>query len=655
MIWSVAIASKLFLFSRVNKGIEPVLRYKDSAGIDTVTVEISARRVDLATLGRSVLTIKNSDNGMSLASALQREGVYLKSYGVSGSATISRRGADPTQTQVLWNNLPICNPMLGMGDFTLLMPVGMSVKLVEGGNATLLGSGSVGGSIAMNNDLLVGSQRNFNQGFVSLNAGSFGEYGISAAVVSPSAKRLHYLESVQAGKSSAGKWSASATVAYNHQENNFKFQDPGLMIIDRLMTGSSLTRKLARTSIQYRGNKTQWVWHSEVAEVNRGLGLMLNSYTPLGTQFDRAIRTVLEANSQLNHRWKSTHRVGWIRDFMEYTDGNTVGGGTPQRSIANTTHVQSEWYYKPNANTLLLMGGDFQAQQADISHYVQPVNRILPAIFVAWYKAGERNFMSIPWHWQRVATARYEAKERIPTASISWVVKPSASVASVKFNVHSTFRRPTLNDLYWFVPGGNRLTLTYEQGAGTELAWQRRWTKYGSLEWLVYGRYLDKPIVWVPAGAFWMPTNLQGGGTYYGGQSKTKAYIWVHPTYGTWIWVNQWERNISWVKQAINSHAYHQIFIPNLSGKTTMVWQKKNLAAEIGYAYTGKRYIQTDNKKYLPGFGLVQAEVSYQKAWKTNVLVLRLEGDNLLNITYQTVPNRPMPGASVRVVSSLRF
>jgi outer membrane cobalamin receptor len=77
--------------------------------------------------------------------------------------------------------------------------------------------------------------------------------------------------------------------------------------------------------------------------------------------------------------------------------------------------------------------------------------------------------------------------------------------------------------------------------------------------------------------------------------------------------------------------------------------------AELAYAYTGKRFIQTDNKEYLPGFGLVQAEINYQKTIRNKVVLFRLEGDNLLNIQYQTVPNRPMPGASVRFTTTFRF
>gem|GEM_PF-374776 len=653
MIWTVAIVSKLLILSGTGKGIEPVLRFKDSAGIDTVTVEIGARRVDLATLGRSVLSVKNTENSSSLANLLQREGVYLKSYGVSGSATISRRGADPTQTQILWNNLPICNPMLGMGDFTILMPVGMSVKLVEGGNATLLGSGSVGGSIALTSEMLSASQRSFNRGFVSIQSGSFGEYGITATAISPSTNRLNRMEKFNAQGSS--RLSAAATVSYNRSENSFHFNDEGLSIINRVMNGSQVSRTLARTSIQYRGVKSQWVWHNEIAEVKRGLGVLLGSLTKLGTQYDQAFRTVIESNTQLNSKWKITHRLGWIRDYLEYNDGTNSGNpGSMQISIAQTLHLQSEWYYKANSQSLVLLGGDLQSQHADISSYESAVTRTLPAVFVAWHKVGDFQLSSVPWSWQRVITARYELKEKIPTASLSWVIKPTAAVAQVKFNVHTTFRRPTLNDLYWFIPI-TRPNLTFEQGLGTELAWQRKWTKHGSLEWLVYGRYLDKPIVWTPAGAFWMPVNLQGGGLYYGGQSKTKAYIWVHPTYGTWIWANQWERSISWVKSTSNAMAYHQIFIPNLSGKTTMIWQKKQWGAELGYAYTGKRFIQTDNKKYLPGFGLLQAEVNCQKSVRSMVFVFRLEGDNLLNVVYQTVPNRPMPGSSVRFTTTIRF
>jgi hypothetical protein len=427
------------------------------------------------------------------------------------------------------------------------------------------------------------------------------------------------------------------------------------MIEKRTMTGAQVDHKLARTSVQYRGAKTQWIWHAEWVEVQRGLGIMMNSYNSLGSQTDRAVRTMVETNTSISKKWKATHRLGWIRDFMDYRDGNTViGVPQPQVSIAVTTHLQTEWYYRPSPKTLLLLGGDFQSQQADISHYLMPVNRTLPAVFVAWHKIGDAHLLSRIWSWQRVATARFEAKERIPTASISWVVKPLTSVAQVKFNIHSTFRRPTLNDLYWYIPG-NRPTLTYEQGAGTELAWQRKWTKHGSLEWLVYGRYLDKPIIWVPAGAFWMPVNLQGGGLYYGGQSKTKAYLYMHPKRGNIIWINQWERSISWVKSNPQATAYHQIFIPNLAGRSSLLWQKQLFTAELAYAYTGKRFIQTDNKEYLPGFGLVQAEINYQKTIHNKVVLFRLEGDNLLNIQYQTVPNRPMPGASVRFTTTFRF
>lgn len=653
MFWTAAIASKLLILSGSGKGIEPVLRFKDSAGIDTVTVEIGARRVDLATLGRSVLSVRTVENSTSLATALQREGVYLKSYGASGSATISRRGADPTQTQVLWNNLPISNPMLGMGDFTILMPVGMSVKLVEGGNATLLGSGSVGGSIALNSEILSASHRWFNVGYASLNVGSFGEYGITATAITPSANRLKTTKELN--KEGGRGWSASVTLSYNKSANTFSFDDPGLSMNNRTMTGSEVSRKLARTSVQFRGGKSQWQWHTELAEVQRGLGVLLGSLSSLGSQYDQAVRTVLESNTQLNSKWKTTHRIGWIRDYLEFQDGNNpVNPSNIQVSIAQTTHLQSEWYYKSNSQSLFLLGGDFQSQHADISNYLSPVTRTLPAVFVAWHKAGSMNLSSMLWSWQRVITARYELREKIPTASFSWVVKPKEAIAQVKFNIHTTFRRPTLNDLYWNIPT-IRPNLTYEQGIGSEIAWQRKWTKYGSLEWLVYGRYLDKPIVWTPAGAFWMPVNLQGGGLYYGGQSKTKAYVWVHPTYGTWIWANQWERSISWVKSTPNSDAYHQIFIPNLSGKSTMIWQKKQITAELGYAYTGKRFIQTDNKKFLPGFGLLQAEVSYQKNIKSTVCVFRLEGDNLLNIAYQTVPNRPMPSASLRFTTTIRF
>ena len=120
----------------------------------TDTVFIRAQRVDFATVGRVVKQFQSGDNDQLLTAAMQDGGAFFKQYGVTGSSTISRRGADANQTQINWNGLPINNPMLGMSDFNTLMSWGTGeMFLVEGGNSAVVGSGSMGGTLFMRNGL----------------------------------------------------------------------------------------------------------------------------------------------------------------------------------------------------------------------------------------------------------------------------------------------------------------------------------------------------------------------------------------------------------------------------------------------------------------------------------------------------------------------
>jgi len=85
------------------------------------TVYIRTQRVDFATVGRVVRQFAPGDDDQLLTRVMQDAGVFFKQYGVTGSSTISRRGADANQTQINWNGLPVNNPMLGMSDFNTLM------------------------------------------------------------------------------------------------------------------------------------------------------------------------------------------------------------------------------------------------------------------------------------------------------------------------------------------------------------------------------------------------------------------------------------------------------------------------------------------------------------------------------------------------------
>jgi hypothetical protein len=130
----------------------------------TDTVFVHVQRIDFATLGRVVRDYQAGSDDKSLTSVLGGAGVFFKQYGVAGSSTISRRGADANQTQVNWNGLPVNNAMLGMTDFNTLLNWGNTeMFLVEGGNSASVGSGSMGGTLFLRNGVAFGSTKAFEQ------------------------------------------------------------------------------------------------------------------------------------------------------------------------------------------------------------------------------------------------------------------------------------------------------------------------------------------------------------------------------------------------------------------------------------------------------------------------------------------------------------
>lgn len=112
------------------------------------TIEVSAPSLRTSFFGGKEQQLVQSGN---VADALQESSaVFLKSYGPGSLTTSSIRGAGASHTLVLWNNLPIQNPFLGLLDLSLLDTWAVDeVKLQKGGNSAMWGSGAIGGTISM--------------------------------------------------------------------------------------------------------------------------------------------------------------------------------------------------------------------------------------------------------------------------------------------------------------------------------------------------------------------------------------------------------------------------------------------------------------------------------------------------------------------------
>jgi iron complex outermembrane receptor protein len=502
--------------------------------------------------------------------------------------------------------------------------------LVEGGNSAVVGSGSMGGTLFMRNGLQFlegGHVTNSEvQSKAMLTAGSFGERNLAAHV-----KML--------GK----RTFASFDVANFTHKNAFVFNDLGLELPKRKMENALRTQQMMRVVSGMKWKRSQLRGVVEFAGMSRQLGLAMGSLQPLGKQLDLNLRGLLEHQVTFKGHLSMLQRLGGVMDQIDYysTPNDTLGS----LSRGKTLHYQNEIYYT-RKSVRFLLGTDFQYQRANTEYYLGWARRILPASLVGLYWSDRK--------WSAVGNARYEWNERMPTAGLSLQFQASRRLAW-KSNVHSSFRRPTLNDLFW-VSGAALSPLKSEKGWGSELGLMVKTdlTTYKqcqlqfTAEITAYYRELDFPILWVPAGAVWRATNLSGGGRYAGAQLSVQAQAHIRQS-KMGLQINL-DRVKALVKQAEGGPEYQQIFVPLYNGNIALSWHRPKYQFSVNTQLVGLRYIQTDNLASLPAYALVNAQWRYPAVLtkKSVVFDVGLQTQNLTQTQYFSMPGRPMPGRSVQ-------
>lgn len=96
-----------------------------------------------------------SRNQSSLTSLLNYNTViFFKENGLGMVSSPSFRGTTAQQTVVVWNGININSQLLGQTDFNTIATRGYnSIDVKAGGGSIMYGSGAIGGTIHLNNDL----------------------------------------------------------------------------------------------------------------------------------------------------------------------------------------------------------------------------------------------------------------------------------------------------------------------------------------------------------------------------------------------------------------------------------------------------------------------------------------------------------------------
>lgn len=598
-------------------------------------VEVAAPRLVGVNVGAHVVVLDsatmarhaNNDLGTLLTN---ESSVFIKNYGPGSLATTAFRGGSASHTAVLWNGFNIGSPMNGQLDLSLV-PVfaANDVRIEHGGATALWGSGAVGGTIHLN-DL-----PRFGRG-VHAEAGlSFGSF-------------TDRRQQVKVSLANA-RWSASLGVYNVYARNDFEFSE----------SENGSTRRQENAQMEQRGLVAQ-VHHQLNARQRITLGYWFQDS-------ERGIPPTLHQASSSAEQRDASHRItaGWryftkqsmfqVRGAMFHEDLLWFPfGDTAVASRSNTSIGEVEWRYRPQRGHLLHVGLHATHASAISDGYPDRPEQLRTAIF------GAYTFTTRNERWSLSASVRQERMDerQVPfTGSVGAEVKLAKGVRG-KANASKLYRVPTFNDLYW-VPGGVR-ELKPEEGQGAEIGIAVDRTARGVVvkaDATTYSRTMDQWIIWLPGALYWSPQNLM---RVWSRGVETSVYCSIPLERTKLILGVNTDHVVSTnqrAKGADDASVDKQlIYTPMYSGRLRLGMERGGFSMTCAAVYTGYRYTSTDNRSYLEPYTVVNAWMAYTfKVGERGRLSVDAQGNNLFDVRYQVVADRPMPLRNFRIGVRYQF
>jgi outer membrane cobalamin receptor len=607
-----------------------------STDIDTIKIKevvISIKRPDSDPSGFKKTKIDSSTlvkySNRSLSDMLsENTGIFIKSYGMGGTATVAFRGTTASHTIIAWNGININSPMLGQSDLSLF-PLGLidDVNIYYGGASMQLNNGGIGGTI----NLETGPVWN-KETLISLNSGigSFGSYSGLLKV-----------------KTGNYKFQTVTKVFLQGSENDFRYlntQSARNQIMETRKNNQVFQQGFVQ-EFYYRNSDnllSARIWYQSA---DRNLSHPIGIPDHGEKQFDQSFRSMLNYDKVVG---KSTFSFNsaWVMDRMNYFNRvDTIDS----RNLSKMLTLKAGF-----ENPI----GDFTKLKIVLNEQSNVINS------VNYANRTVRNTASataiVEWNKARIGTTILvrEILDRqtllIPDFSAGLQLRLiQAKEYYLKVNLSRNSKIPTMNDLFYGSGGNpdlkNEYSLIYEisyemnQKISIPLC-----LKYN----LTFFNYaIDDMIQW-QAGEhiYWTAENIKkvkSSGAessvsvdykYNKVNATLKAgYILTLAKYGESKFIND------------NSSGKQLMYVPENQANASLRMGYKKFYASWVSCFTGRRYTASDNSAFLPGYFINNIMTGMKMAYKSFSVDVNFNIDNLFDVNYQSIANYPLPGRSYNV------
>jgi len=566
--------------------------------------------------------------------------VYFVQYGAPGQlSSINLRGLGASRTSLRWQGMEINSFTLGQSDFSeIASGSGDLIKIQYGGVGAMFGNGALGGTVE------ISSQPRYNNGHsLGLNSslGSYGYWGTS----------VNYRYSNQ-------KLSSSTKLFRRQAQNDFKYE----------LSGS--THRQGNAGFQHYGvaqDLTFIVNKSHLLSLHFWYNKHDREIQPNKNDFsgDDELQT---ENSRIAFSW-NWNANSWLGKLQAgFTDDLQIYNHSERTRLYRWFGSYEVEWNKSKAWTMRT-GGNLNYLRPKVDSYQDNTKETRSELFASALWEQVKNVsvgMSI-----RAPMANGDFKNISPLLSGEYRFFTSQSLKLIAdLQLSTSYRLPTLNDLYWS-PGGNP-DLKAETSENLEAGLEMKLNK-SNLELLLNARVfrhsVDNWIIWIPGGrdenpegevtSFWYPDNIRevlASGIEY---QQTLSWQLPFPRWRTSLDVG------GVFNKAVNKNSLSPVdrskdkqlpYTPRhvINGNWKWYYDSWNLG--VVSQFRSKRYVETNNElPALPGYTLWRFVVGKSGTQGSINWGLQFLVNNAFNETYETFENRAMPGRNYQLNISITY
>ncbi len=576
------------------------------------------------TIDSSVLFNYSNSNLSEMLS--ENTDIFIKSYGMGGTATPSFRGTGASHVLVDWNGININSPMLGQSDLSLI-PVGLidDVQIYFGGASMSLNDGGIGGTINLETKPVWKKET-----LISLNsgAGSFGQYWGLMNV-----------------KTGTCKFQTVTKGYFQNSENNFRYLNTEISSepVWQTRTNSQVRQKGFIQELYLRNTNniaSVRIWYQSA---DRNLPASLLTPPNSGeNQFDESLRTMLNYDA-LKGSSNFSFTGAWMLSRLNYFNHLA---SIDSRNLSEILTLKAGVENPVGAYAKLKIVLDEKSSVVKSNNYNHNTTRNTASLTASIDRKGDRfgttillraildnNTFLIPDFSTGVQFRLLNDKEYY-----------------FKANISRNSKIPSMNDMFW-VPGGNH-DLKNEYALIYEISYEMNQKISNPLN-LKYDlsvfRYNIKDMIqWHPGEySYWTADNIANVNSTGGESSVSLDYI--HNNINSSLKAGYSFTRVIAVgskNENDNSVGKQLMYMPENQANASFRIGFKNIYSSWVVNFNGIRYITVDNSKYLPGYFINNLSTGLKFTLKGSSIDMNFNIDNLFNINYQSIAYYPLPGRS---------